>query len=98
MLDLTAAKLEAKEMTISSIAAVGGAKLTVPAGIDVQLQVYSILGGVELTVPVTTDIQVTGFAIFGGRKDIGASRTGQTTATVRVRRYGLFGGISVRRI
>jgi len=43
VMDLTAAKLEDKVLTIISIAAVGGAKLTVPAAVDLQLQVYSIL-------------------------------------------------------
>jgi predicted membrane protein len=98
VLDLTGATLEAKDITISSVVAVGGVQVSVPPGTDVQLHVYSILGGIELTVPTTTAIQVTGFAIFGSRKDAGAAQALQTTAIVRIRRFGLFGGISVNRI
>ncbi len=75
--DLTGAQLEAEEVTITSIAAVGGAKITVPPGVDVQLNVYSIVGGVQVIAPVSARIDVTGFVPLGGRKYAGPAQAGR---------------------
>jgi hypothetical protein len=57
----------------------------------------SLVGGVSLTVPHDVDVVVEGFHLFGGSKVEQALRTGPATHTVRVRNYGLFGGVRVDR-
>jgi hypothetical protein len=57
----------------------------------------SLVGGVSMTVPQDVDVEVGGFQLFGGSKVEQAHRTGPATHTVRVRNYGLFGGVRVDR-
>ena len=97
-LDLTGAQLEAADVTITSAAAVGGAEVTVPADVDVHLNVYSVVGGVQIIAPVSAQIDVTGFVLFGGRKNVGPPQAGATPQVISVRRFGLFGGITVARV
>lgn len=57
----------------------------------------SLVGGVSLTVPHDVDVEVEGFQLLGGRRVEPAQRTGPAIATVRVRNFGILGGVNVRR-
>ncbi|GIF45643.1 cell wall-active antibiotic response 4TMS protein YvqF [Asanoa ferruginea] len=57
----------------------------------------SLVGGVSLTVPHDVDVEVGGFSLFGGSNIEQAQRTGPAAHTVRVRNYGVFGGVRVCR-
>lgn len=73
-LDLTAAELAAPEIDLTSVSLVGGASLTVPEPMRVEVSGFSLLGGVS-----------------------GATGTGDGPV-LRVRRYSLVGGVSIRRV
>jgi hypothetical protein len=57
----------------------------------------SLVGGVSLVAPHDVDIEDGGFRLFGGSKVEPARRTGPATRTLRVRNYGLLGGVRVVR-
>src|ERR1700754_1860781 len=57
----------------------------------------SLVGCVSITVPDDVDVEVEGFQLIGGNTIEQPRRTGPATRTLRVRNYGLFGGVRVNR-
>jgi hypothetical protein len=59
------------------------------------LSKISLVGGVSLRVPATVAVEVEGFRLFGGvRVEPGAATP---TVTLKVRDYGIAGGVHVQR-
>ncbi|MEV1332730.1 hypothetical protein AB0J20_24525 [Micromonospora costi] len=56
----------------------------------------SLVGGVKLRVPVETNVQVEGFHLFGGRR-VQPGSPSPSAPVVRVRAYGIWGGVQVSR-
>ncbi|MGI5158601.1 hypothetical protein [Microbispora sp. CA-102843] len=56
----------------------------------------SIAGGVRLRVPADITVEVEGFNLFGGRR-VEPGTPDPSGRVIRVRNYGLFGGVSVTR-
>jgi predicted membrane protein len=65
---------------------------------QVTLTKISIAGGVSLLVPHDIDVVPEGFALVGAHDIEPARRDGPARCVVRVRNYGLFGGVEVRRV
>jgi len=57
----------------------------------------SLIGGVSLLVPADMDVEVEGFALFGGVRIEPSHRAGPATRSIKVRHYGLVGGVHVQR-
>jgi predicted membrane protein len=86
---------------ILSVAAIGGADLDLtgaPLPPVTTITKVSLVGGVKLRVPADAEVQVSGLNIVGGRdtSDPTAPAEGPTPV-IRLRAYGLFGGVSVQR-
>ncbi|MCO5970279.1 hypothetical protein [Actinoallomurus soli] len=82
-----------------SISPIGGADVDL-SGIDHDVTVVkvSLVGGVRLTVPADVTVEAIGFGVpglFGRRRFRGTG--GPDAPTVRVHRYGIFGGVSIVR-
>ncbi|MFC0507465.1 hypothetical protein [Micromonospora costi] len=56
----------------------------------------SLAGGVKLRVPAETNVRIEGFHLFGGRR-VEPGRPSPSDPVVRVRAYGIWGGVQVRR-
>ncbi|OPG14262.1 hypothetical protein B1L11_02890 [Microbispora sp. GKU 823] len=56
----------------------------------------SIAGGVRLRVPADVTVEVEGFSLFGGRH-VEPGTPSPSGRVVRVRNYGVFGGVDVTR-
>jgi DUF1707 SHOCT-like domain/Cell wall-active antibiotics response LiaF, C-terminal len=71
-LDLRHAELEALDSTITLVALMGGAEITVPEGVDVDVGGFAFMGGKEFrpgtTVPPPTAprIRIRAYAVLGG--------------------------------
>jgi Cell wall-active antibiotics response 4TMS YvqF len=90
----------ARDMVV--VTPLGGANLDLTEAelVDPQsttLTKVSLVGGVSLVVPHDMDVEVEGFRLFGGVRVEPARRTGPATAALKVRGYGLAGGVDVRR-
>lgn len=85
---------------IVTISPVGGADLDLTqatfAGDRLTLTKISLVGGVKLTVPADIDVRDVGFMLIG-RRIIGPAPARPNGPTLRVRAYGIFGGVKVRR-
>jgi hypothetical protein len=64
----------------------------IPAG-GLTLTKVSLIGGTSLVVPPGTGVEVRGFNLLGGRK-VEPTPTG--APLIRVRAFGIVGGVSVR--
>lgn len=56
----------------------------------------SIAGGVHVRVPADSAVQIEGFTLFGGRR-VEAGATNPSGRLIRIRNYGVFGGVKVTR-
>ena len=56
----------------------------------------SLIGGVKLRVPADTDVKIEGLHLFGGRR-VQPGTPSPSAPVVRVRAYGIFGGVEVTR-
>ncbi|MBP2706092.1 hypothetical protein JOL79_19985 [Microbispora sp. RL4-1S] len=56
----------------------------------------SLIGGVKLQVPADANVEIESFHLFGGRR-IQPSTPSPSAPVVRVRAYGIFGGVKVSR-
>ncbi|MEV6376425.1 hypothetical protein [Micromonospora musae] len=56
----------------------------------------SLLGGVKLRVPAGVDVEVKGFHLLGGRR-VQPAAPSPSAPVVRVRAYGIVGGVEVSR-
>lgn len=84
--------------TITKYAVVGGAALIFPEGVGAQVNAYSLVGGVSLSVPAGTRVVLSGFTLLGGRSESGADELADGSgAVVRVKRFSLVGGVSIKR-
>jgi predicted membrane protein len=86
---------------IVQVALIGGANLdlsaaTIPPAGTTILKV-AVVGGLDVTVPAGTRVEVSGFALIGPQRVVGGS-TGADAAVVRIRHFGIFGGITVRTV
>ena len=66
-----------------------------PAG-QSEIVKVSLLGGVHLVVPADIRVEVGGFVLFGGKDIERRPESAAGTQIVRVRAFGLIGGIRVR--
>src|SRR5947209_10335215 len=84
-----------------AVAAVGGADIDLtaePLAPVTTITKVSLVGGVKLRVPADAEVHVSKFMLVGGRGPVPAAVPAERTApVVRVRSYGLFGGVSVER-
>jgi predicted membrane protein len=55
----------------------------------------SIIGGVKVTAPPGTRVVVEGFTLVGGRYGDGYEPADHDGPTVRIRAFGVFGGVKV---
>jgi class 3 adenylate cyclase len=71
-MDLRRAEIDGPEVSITAVAFMGGIKIVVPEGFDVELRGFSFMGGRDLKVrdvprvPGSPLIVVRGFAVMGG--------------------------------
>jgi predicted membrane protein len=78
---------------------IGGADVDLTsAKLDPQttLTKVSLIGGVKLRVPADADVEIQGLHLLGGRR-VQAGTPSRSGPVVRVRAYGIFGGIRVSR-
>ncbi|GAA0348625.1 hypothetical protein NE235_11180 [Actinoallomurus spadix] len=82
-----------------SVSPIGGANVDF-SGIDQDVTVVkvSLVGGVRLTVPADVNVETIGFGVPGllGRRRFRGTG-GPDAPTVRVHRYGIFGGVRIVR-
>jgi len=86
--------------TLTAISFIGGANLdfseaTIPPS-GVTITKMSLAGGVKIVVPPNVQVETGGFTLFGGTSIDRPSTTPHTGPTIRVRAYGIFGGVEVR--
>jgi hypothetical protein len=79
-IDLSQAQLAAPEVTLTKVSLVGGARITVPPGIRVELSGFSLIGGTRIEAgpepgPGAPTIRIRAFGIVGGTR-IQRSRRG----------------------
>jgi hypothetical protein len=81
------------------IALLGGMDLDLSqaelSGPRLDIVKVSLLGGVDLVVPEDVRVEVGGFVLLGG-KDVERHPASSAARIVRVRAYGLIGGVRVR--
>ena len=88
-MDLCHAEIEGEEIVITAIAVLGGIKVTVPPGFDVEIGGFSILGGRKLKlgntphVPGSPRIRIPRFTLLGGIK----ARSQQSSDSARSREH-----------
>ncbi|WP_203886269.1 hypothetical protein [Planotetraspora kaengkrachanensis] len=63
---------------------------------ETTLTKVSLIGGVKLRVPLDADVEIEGFNLFGGRR-VQPGTPSPSAPVVRVRAYGIFGGVKVSR-
>jgi cell wall-active antibiotic response 4TMS protein YvqF len=66
------------------------------AGPQVEIVKVSLLGGVRLVVPADVRVEVRGFVLIGGKDIERRPESSAGNQVVRVRAFGLIGGIRVR--
>ncbi|MEU4677303.1 LiaF domain-containing protein [Micromonospora sp. NPDC023737] len=64
---------------------------------ETTLTKVSLIGGVKLRVPADTHVEIEGFHLFGGRR-VEAGTPSPSAPVVRVRAYGIIGGVRVSRL
>jgi hypothetical protein len=79
-MDLSQAQLAAPEVMLTKVSLVGGARITVPPGIRVELSGFSLIGGTRIEAgpepgPGAPTIRIRAFGIVGGTR-IQRSRRG----------------------
>jgi hypothetical protein len=82
------------------IAGIGGMDLdlreaTLPAG-GATITKVSLIGGVSLVVPPGVRVEVSGFSLLGGKNIERESVEDPSAPVLRVRAFGLIGGVKVR--
>lgn len=82
------------------IALLGGMDLDLSqaelAGAQVDIVKISLLGGVQLVVPADIRVEVGGFVLLGGKDIERRPESAAAARIVRVRAFGLIGGVRVR--
>jgi hypothetical protein len=83
------------------VAAVGGANVDLTTGTPppvFTLTKISLVGGTRVRVPRSARVEVEGFALIGGFRPVPPPEpTDGEPPTVRIRNYGLWGGVRVER-
>ena len=82
------------------VAVMGGVEIDLRTaeitGPEALISCVACMGGVHITVPEGVEVDVSGFTFIGGRDvDIKGDRRRPGTPLIRVRAYGIMGGISV---
>ena len=82
------------------IALLGGMDLDLSqaelAGAQLDIVKISLLGGVSLVVPADVRVEVNGFVLLGGKDIERRPESAAGDRIVRVRAFGLIGGVRVR--
>jgi len=83
------------------VAAVGGADVDVTqAAVPPVFTItkFSLVGGTRVRVPRDANVEVEGFAVVGRIRPVPAAEPSDRPApTIRIRSYGVFGGVTVER-
>jgi Cell wall-active antibiotics response 4TMS YvqF len=82
------------------IALLGGMDLDLSqaelAGVQLDIVKVSLIGGVQLVVPADVRVEVQGFVLLGGKDIERRPESAGSDRIVRVRAFGLVGGVRVR--
>jgi hypothetical protein len=82
------------------VAAVGGADVDVteaPLPPVLTITKLSLVGGLRLHVPADVRVEVEGFSLLGRVRPVPAATPSDRARTIRVRAYGVVGGVRVTR-
>ncbi|MER7440141.1 hypothetical protein [Micromonospora avicenniae] len=82
------------------VTTIGGADVDLTGGElapETTLTKVSLIGGVKLRVPAHADVEIAGFHLFGGRT-VQSGASSPSAPVVRVRAYGVIGGVKVSRV
>ena len=86
---------------LTMVGVIGGADLDLTGaeltGDEATIDAFWAIGGIELTVPDGIDVEVSGFTLIGGVDDQGRRQLLPGSPRIRVRQFGLIGGLSIRR-
>jgi hypothetical protein len=64
---------------------------------EIEVFALAIMGGVDIVVPEGIEVEVDGFSVMGGRGErLSKAPPLPGTPRIRIRAYGLMGGVSVR--
>src|SRR3954454_1341390 len=91
---------DALDPSTTLVTAIGGMDLdlleaTIPPG-GATVTKVSLVGGVSVVVPAGVRVEVSGFSLFGGRDVERDASTSPDAPVLRVRAFGLVGGVRVR--
>ncbi len=82
------------------VAAVGGMNLDLRDAEltgETTITKVSLVGGVSAVVPANVRVEVEGFNLFGGRNVERPADLAPDAPVLKIRAYGIFGGVDVRR-
>ncbi|MGW5361228.1 DUF1707 SHOCT-like domain-containing protein [Actinopolymorpha pittospori] len=101
-LDLREAQFTAREVTLTKVSLVGGVNLTVPPGVQVVIEGFSILGGRRVEIDEVPDgdaptLRVRAFSLIGGINVRSSRPVERLRAAREARRAGLDGARAERR-
>jgi hypothetical protein len=86
---------------LTIVGGIGGAELDLTQAEleapETTIDVYWLIGGVELTVPDGIEVELGGLTIIGGMEDHGGRRPLPGSPRIRVRQFGLIGGVEIHR-
>ncbi len=84
-----------------SVTLIGGMKLDLReaefTSPEVTLTKFSLVGGVRIAVPPGIRVEVSGFSLIGGRRVDVDDRVAPDAPVLRIRSFGLIGGVRVQR-
>jgi hypothetical protein len=63
---------------------------------EVDIVKVSLIGGVSLVVPADVRVEVRGFSLVGGKDIERRTESADSARVIRVRAFGLIGGVRVR--
>lgn len=94
------ARLDDAGLVVGAVAIVGGIELDlrgIPAGVDVTIQIVTIMGGVDVTVDPDTTVIEEGVGLLGASDDGSGAPHRTDGPRVRLAGRAFMGGVSVSR-